>query len=297
MQKRQPLALVGAGKVAQSLIGRLPGVLEQLGPVKSFSYRVASRIVNSLRAGRAVCDYTDVGQCRLVLVCVPDEVIGKTVADMISAPVDWTGKVVVLCESWRDSSALRLVADRGAITASLNAAPGFGERLFIVEGSDVAVREIKRLAATRSARIVRLRPSAKPVYMAGLAVAAYSAHLAASSDCLRAAGVPVPVSRSIVHALAAEAIRGFVKAGPRRIAHTAAQDGRSVRDQCSAMLQAHPDLADVYSTLTFAMTGNSPSSTAAAPSSVFGRVHRNDSGVYVIRPTAQWSDRNRIPDI
>ena len=227
---------------------------------------MASRIVNSLRAGRAVCEYSDISQCRLVLVCVPDQMIGKAIADMIGAPIDWTGKVVVLCDSWRDSSILRLVAECGAVTASLNAAPGFAEKLFIVEGSDVAVREIKRLIVTRSARIVRLRPSAKPVYMAGLAVASYSGHLAAGSDCLRAAGVPVPVSRSIVHALAAEAIRGFVKAGARRLASAAAQDGDRLREQCSAMLRAHPDLADANSTLSFGFAENSPSSTAAAPS-------------------------------
>ncbi len=266
MHKRQPVALVGAGKVAQSFIGRLPGVLERLGPVKSFSHRVASRIVNSLRAGRAVCDYSEVDQCRLVLVCVPDEMIGKAVADMIGAPMDWTGKVVVLCDSWRDASALRLAAERGAITASLNAAPGFGERLFIVEGNDLAAREIKRLIDARSARIVRLRPSTKPVYLAGLAVAAYAAHLAAGSDYLRAAGVPAAVSRSIVHALAADAIRGFIKAGTRRIAHAATQDGRRLSEQCSAALRAHPDLADAYPTLSFAVSGNSSSSTAAVPS-------------------------------
>jgi hypothetical protein len=178
--------------------------------------------------------------------------ISKAVADMISAPIAWTGKVVVLCDSWRDSSVLRLVADRGAITGSLNAAPGFGEKLFVVEGNEQGLRDIKR-AIARSARIVRLHPSAKPVYMAGLAVAAYSAHLAAGADCLRAAGVPVPVSRSIVHALASEAMRSFVKAGARKLAHGAARDDRRLREQSSALLRAHSDLADVYSTLSFGL--------------------------------------------
>ncbi len=263
MQKRQPVALVGAGKVAQSFIGRLPGLLEQLGPVKSFSYRVASRIVNALRAGRAVCDYGEIERCRVVLVCVPDELIGKAVADMINAPVDWTGKVVVLCDSWRDSSVLRPLSERRAITASLNTTPGFGERLFIVEGNELAASDMKRLIAARGARIVRLRPSAKPVYMTGLAVAAYSAHLAAGSRCLRAAGLPPPLSRSIVHALAAEAVRSFVKAGARGAGYR--REGSRFHEHCSAMLRAHPDLADVYSTLSFSSPPNSPSSPAAAP--------------------------------
>jgi predicted short-subunit dehydrogenase-like oxidoreductase (DUF2520 family) len=264
MQKQQPVALVGAGKVAQSFIGRLTDLADHLGPVKSFSYRVASRIVNSIKAGRPVCDYADIEHCRLVLVCVPDELTATALADMTAAPLDWAGKAVVLCETWQDSAVLEPLAARGAFTASLNAVPGFYDRLFVTEGDGLALRDIKRLITSRSARIMRLRPSAKPVYMAGLAVAAYSAHLAAAgSDCLRAAGLPVAVSRPIIHALAADAVRSFVKAGRRSVGRpvTACDESR-IREQCSALLRTNPDLADFYSTLSSALAGNAQPSTA-----------------------------------
>jgi predicted short-subunit dehydrogenase-like oxidoreductase (DUF2520 family) len=267
MQKQQPVALVGAGKVTQSFIGRLTDLADHLGPVKSFSYRVASRIVNSIRAGRPVCDYAEIEHCRLILVCVPDELIATAVADMIAAPLDWNGKAVVLCESWQDSGVLEPLAARGAVTASLNAVPGFYDRLFVTEGDGLALRDIKRLITPRSARIMRLRPSAKPVYMAGLAVAAYSANLAAAgSDCLRAAGLPVAVSRPIIHALAADAVRSFVKAGRRSVSRpvTACDESR-IREQCSALLRTNPDLADFYSTLSSALAGSAQPSALPTP--------------------------------
>ena len=44
--------VLGAGAVAKSLIGRLPAKTRDLGPVSAVSFRVASRIANTLRAGR-----------------------------------------------------------------------------------------------------------------------------------------------------------------------------------------------------------------------------------------------------
>jgi predicted short-subunit dehydrogenase-like oxidoreductase (DUF2520 family) len=223
--------------------------------------------VNSIKAGRPVCDYTDIEHCRLVLICVPDELIATAIADMIAAPLDWAAKAVVLCETWQDSGVLEPLAARGAITASLNAVPGFYDRLFVTEGDVLALRDIKRLITSRSVRIMRLRPSAKPVYMAGLAVAAYSAHLAAAgSDCLRAAGLPVAVSRPIIHALAADAVRSFVKAGRRSVSRpvTACDESR-IREQCSALLRTNPDLADFYSSLSSALAGSSASAALPSP--------------------------------
>ena len=45
--------VIGAGALSKSLIGQLPRKARQIGPVAGVSFRVASRMANSLRAGHA----------------------------------------------------------------------------------------------------------------------------------------------------------------------------------------------------------------------------------------------------
>ena len=214
MRKPPAVALLGAGKVAQSFIGRLSDLPGCLGPVKSFSYRVASRIVNAIRAGHAVANLDEFDTCAITLVCVPESMIGAALTEMCESAVNWRAKTVVLCEAWQDASVLRPLAARGAITASLNAVPGFSERLFVADGERAALRDIKRLVSGAGARVVRLNSSSKLLYMAGLTMAGLSGHVAAaSSDCLRAAGLPVALTRPVVNALALDGVHSFIKAG------------------------------------------------------------------------------------
>jgi hypothetical protein len=257
MRKPPAVALLGAGRVAQSFIGRLPDLADHLGPVKSFSFRVASRTANALRAGRAVSGFDEFEATGLILICVPEPMIGCAVDDMCQSTVQWRGKTVVLCEAWQDASALRPLAARGALTASLNAVPGFAERLFVADGERGAFREIKRLLLSRSARVVRLNSSSKLLYMAGITIAGLSGHLAAaSSDCLRAAGLSVALTRPVVHALSIDSIRSFVKAGRKGLGpRLTPAERKRLRQQCSSLERKDPELARRYKALTSILLG------------------------------------------
>src|SRR5271169_6501517 len=96
MKKAQSVGLIGRGNLTDSPLTRFGWLSERLGPVKSDSYRVASRIVNMLRAGHPVKDYAEFDACILILVCVPDEAVSRVVSEMLSSGVSWRGKAVIL---------------------------------------------------------------------------------------------------------------------------------------------------------------------------------------------------------
>jgi len=72
-EESQVGGLIGTGNLTDSPLTRFWSLPERLGPVKSSSYRLASRIANMLRAGHPVKDYADFESCILILVCVPEE--------------------------------------------------------------------------------------------------------------------------------------------------------------------------------------------------------------------------------
>jgi hypothetical protein len=77
MKKAQSVGLIGTGSLTDSPLTRFRWLSERLGPVKSASYRVASRIANMLRAGHPVKDYVEFESCELILICVPEDTVPK----------------------------------------------------------------------------------------------------------------------------------------------------------------------------------------------------------------------------
>ena len=125
MSKAQSVGLIGTGNLTDSPLTRFFRLPERLGPVKSASYRVASRIANMLQAGHPVKDYAQFKSCDLILVCVPEETVSQTVHEMASAGISWRGKAVVLCSTWLDSGELHELGARGASVGSISVIPGF----------------------------------------------------------------------------------------------------------------------------------------------------------------------------
>lgn len=68
MKKARSAALSGAGNFTDSFVSKFYGLCDRLGPVKSTSTRLARRIVNYLRAGDPVNDYTGFNSCELTAV-------------------------------------------------------------------------------------------------------------------------------------------------------------------------------------------------------------------------------------
>src|SRR5260370_33960967 len=118
MKKATPVALIGAGKLAGSPVARFQWLSKQLGPVKSSSFRLASRIANSLRAGHPVRDYAEFDACRLILVSVPDAMLPAVVGEIASANICWRNKSIVLCSASLGSGELSVLSAPGASVAS-----------------------------------------------------------------------------------------------------------------------------------------------------------------------------------
>ena len=215
MKKVKPVALVSAGKLAGSPVSRFRWLSERLGPVKSPSFRLASRMANSLRAGHPVKDYAEFDACRLVVVSVPDEMLPRVVDELASAEISWRGKAVVVCSAWLDSSILQELSERGAAIGSLSTIPGFEDVLYLVEGDRLAILESRRLVEDRERRVVPVERGRKPFYLAALTCTGsllFGLALAAS-ESLRHAGVGSPVSAAMLEKQLNKTLRLYLKAG------------------------------------------------------------------------------------
>src|ERR1043166_4174842 len=86
------IGLIAAGAVNSSFIGRLPGKARSLGPVAGVSYRVASRIANSLRAGYAARFVHELNAVRLILFHSSDAQHDTLIDLLKSSGIQWPGK-------------------------------------------------------------------------------------------------------------------------------------------------------------------------------------------------------------
>src|SRR5579862_2734392 len=168
MKKAQSVGLIGTGSLTDSPLTRFWWLPERLGPVKSASYRLASRIANMLQAGHPVKDYAEFESCTLILVYVPEETVPQVISEMASSGISWRGKAVVLCSTWLDSGELRDLSALGASVGSIGIIPGFEDDQYLVEGDPFAIRQSKSLVEHRERRVLAIERSRKPIFLAAL---------------------------------------------------------------------------------------------------------------------------------
>jgi hypothetical protein len=243
MSKSKPVGLIASGSVPGSAFARLPGLLEQLGPVKSHSLRVASRFANSIGAGRPVHDYASLEHCRVVSILVPDPELSGIVADLLAAGMEWEKRTVLLLDTWLDSSDLAPLAALGAETGSLCRAESDAETRALVEGSRVALIEAKRLLRGSGFRVFPVEPAAKPLILAALTLSETLVFplLAAAEECLKRGGIPPKQALGILDRSTVRASRAYGisrrKAWPGPLA---ASNGDLMRRQMAAVAAADP---------------------------------------------------------
>ncbi len=246
MKKVQLVGLIGTGSLTDSPLTRFWWLSERLGPVKSASYRVASRIANMLQAGHPVKDYAEFESCVLILVCVPDETVPQVVSELVSAGISWRGKAVVLCSTWLDSGDLRELSARGASVGSISPIPGFpiqgsSDERYLVEGDPLAIRQAKSLVEYRERRAVAIERSLKPFYLAALTCtgALLFALLRVALESLQLASVPPGLSATLLERQLTRTLRSFLKGGRR-----AYSPPRELPRQLRALSAANPELAN-----------------------------------------------------
>ncbi len=240
MKKAQSVGLIATGSLTDSPVTRFWFLPERLGPVKSASYRVASRIANMLQAGHPVKDYAEFQDCDLILVCVPENTIGEVISEMTASGIAWRGKAVVLCSTSLDSSALGDLASVGASLGSISPIPGFDDERYLVEGDPPAIRQSKSLVEYRGRRVVAVERSLKPFYLAALTCMGtlLFALLYAAGESLHLARIPPALSATILERQLTRTLRAFLKSGLR-----AAPELRELPRQLDALSSADPALA------------------------------------------------------
>lgn len=246
MTARQAVGLIGAGAVSRSPVARLlPGAL---GPVMADSYRLASRLVSSLRAGHPVREWDEMRRARTILIVAPDAAIPELVRRAAAAPVDWRRRVFLLCDSVQTSSVLAPLAARGAFTGSSAALPGFEPARFLIEGDREAVRAARRLFGN-STQAIEVGREAKTRLLAACTVASdlFIPLASAVQSCVRSAGLRGEPASALVERLFARALRTFLKSGRQSwTGPRSAPDAAEVARLCAVLQEIDPKLAGFF---------------------------------------------------
>lgn len=248
MKQARLVGLVGGGNFTRSSISRFTGLAEQLGPVKAATTPVAGRIVHAMRAGYLIKKYDDFAGCQLVLISVPEALVPKTIAEMAAAKVDWRGKAVVLCDSWRDSQELAGLARLGAAGASVNPIHGFEGR-YVIEGDRTAVLEGKRVIEAQGLRVTEIKAGSKHSYFATLTLLSgiLIPLLAAAMESLSPTGMSPHDKDQMLDRFVQRSLRGFLKAGRKAWNGPLADgDARATQAQLKALMRMNPLLGHCY---------------------------------------------------
>jgi predicted short-subunit dehydrogenase-like oxidoreductase (DUF2520 family) len=243
LQKHE--GLIGAGGVSQSFLARMPRVLGRLGPVKASSLRISRRIANSLRAGIGVEHYSAFEACGLIWICVPEPLVDRVTAELAEA-IPLQGKMVVLCDVMRDSLLPSPLRTAGARLASINVVPETDERMFVAEGDNTAVTEIRKLLEHEGRKLIELRPAAKALYFAGTYLGSLMVlpWIAGAVESLRASGFTRVEATRLVQGLGTRAIKDYSKAGAKAWNHAEAHRLQAVlRAEMEAIRMTDPRLA------------------------------------------------------
>lgn len=211
MNKQLQLGLVIEGNSTTSEILKLPSLVEELGPVKSGSIRVARRQSNLIKAGYPVVDYEDLQPAGLILLKLADSSATRVAGELCASGLCLEGLSFVLCESWLPAKVLKPLAERGASIATTLRLPTNAAPWFIVEGETRAVRQMRRLFSRNSARSVELNPDCKHLVFASqlLATAVPIVLLAEAKHLLRDCGIPGKIPWSMVDQMARKMILDF----------------------------------------------------------------------------------------
>ncbi len=201
--------------MSDALIAKLPALRRDLGPVASSSYRLASRIANTLKAGYPVPSYADLKDESLILLCVPRQRLASTV-DALAVAMEWRGRSIVLLGA---GGSVRLAAlrARGASTASIHEIDGLVPPRFIAEGDSKAVRNARRLVQSFGGRLERIDKGKLDLYRAArsFGTSLLIPMIDAGAECLREAGMSKSAARKVAAGIFEQSVRAYAHAGRR----------------------------------------------------------------------------------
>jgi len=221
---------------------------DKLGPVAAQTYRLASRIVNSIGAGHAVPSFAHLDNSPLILICAPCSSVAA-IDIALGTAIDCRGKTILLCEDGADTSHLSSLRALGAAVGSIQTIPGFNGRRFVAEGDRAAMRQAKALVRHMGGRLEEVDTGKMRMYSAALSfgTSLCTPLMDASLQCLLEAGMTKPNAVKIVEALFQTSARTYAYAGKnRRSSPHAPSDLAAIKQEIDALSLSKPVLAEHY---------------------------------------------------
>ena len=245
--KKPHTALVSATPFNREIFERLPGLLDDLGPVKASSLRVASRAANVFRSGYPAREWEDLRPCRMVLVSAAPPLLEPLLAEMLDKLEPWPRRSVVLVGCGRDCRALEPFTARGARVASLQIIAETLDPVVLLEGDSSLVRVLqKRIGASGLTTLV-LRRGASPLVELACALVRLTLPplLETTLLTLRHAGLTPRESSRMLDSILTQSQRSFRKSG-RRAWHLPGSTGEwnAIRSQIETLRQTEPEAAE-----------------------------------------------------
>ena len=238
--------LMGAGPVHQYVVTGLPRLAQELDVVAALNRRSASRIVNTLRAGRAG-SFEDLNEMEAILVCAPGEHCQPLLAAAQKTRIQWSGKLLVLCRCVPFSCELAFFRDAGASVATLRTIDGLPQR-FLLEGDRDALRLARYLVQQLRGMAVEIPAEDYALYTAAVTLSSslFTPLLEACATAIRGAGITASPTQ-FVEAMFLHRLRTFLYSGRKSWSGTVAEGNSSaIEREIESLAAIHPELANFY---------------------------------------------------
>jgi hypothetical protein len=255
--------IVGAGAVSASLAGQLPRNSIALGPVAGVSYRVASRIANTLHGGRAVRSFDELDGVRVILFYSTAEYFPRLLQALEAARIQWHGKSLIFLDcTVEDSVAYRFrAAGAGVAKVRRCGVPGH----LVVQGNAPALKWAVRLSRELKSKPLEISDASESLFQAAMTMgtAAVTPLLDGVAKMLRECGLrdadAVHLASGLVSGAATEFLHSGRQSWPWHIHEPDATDLlrqlNSLEDPCKSLFRdllllgfsvfgRHPQVAD-----------------------------------------------------
>jgi hypothetical protein len=235
--------VIGAGALSKSLIAQLPAKSRQIGAVAGSSYRVASRMANSLRAGYPARDVCELDASPVILFHAPVVHIRTIALLLAEARIEWKDKPVIFCDC---EVPLAVVERFRALGASTAVARQFGVGgAIMVEGNAPALAHAHRIALDLRLRAIEIPPGAGDLFAAALtiATAALTPLINRTVDLLRSCGLRDKVAVQMAASLFQQTVQEYGHSGRQSWTwHVREPDAEQIESEIGAVPESFREL-------------------------------------------------------
>jgi predicted short-subunit dehydrogenase-like oxidoreductase (DUF2520 family) len=254
------LAIVGAGRVGQSLGRRLRENGWKIQSVVTRSEPSARKAARFIGAGKASAAITrQIVSASAILICVPDDAIRETSGELARVGgEELRGKIVLHTSGACGSDALDALRICGAAVGSMHPLQSFSGvdvpplegKIFAIEGDEAAVRVARQMVRALGGTAVRIVAAKKPLYHAAGALAAglVLAMEEAGVQMAMASGMKRREAVRALLSLTRQVLEHYEKLAPQKAwtGPLSRRDYRVVAAHEDALLEFRPEFLEAY---------------------------------------------------